>query len=128
MRRQDNLRDRALHPVEVRRGVQRAPGAEDQAVLRVEPDEFHLLPQVPADGLEDRRQDLGVQEERRADVEPKPVRLQGRRAPTHLRLAFEHGHAQARLRQQHGGRQAAGPGPDDHDTLVSHDESTFTEG
>ena len=90
------LSDRTLHPVGVRRGVQFAPGTEDQVVLGVEPDELHLLPQVPADGLEDRFQDLWVEEKRGADVEPKSVRLQGRRAPADSRLTLQHGHAQTR--------------------------------
>ena len=110
--------------------MQLAAGTEDQAVLRVEPDELHLLPQVPADGLEDRFEDLRVEEKRGAEVEPKAVRLQGRRAPADLRLTLEHGHAQTRLGQQHGGRQAAGSGPDDHDTrsALSHHITSLPSG
>jgi hypothetical protein len=91
--------NRLLHPLDVRGGVQLASRTENQAVLRIEPDQLQLIPQIPADCPEDRFEDLGVEEKGGAEVEPKAVPFQSRRAPAHLRLTFKHGHAQIGLSQ-----------------------------
>ncbi len=75
------------------------------------------MPEISTDGLKDRFEDVGIEKEGRAEVEPKAVGCQARRAPADLTAALEHRHAQTGLSQEQRGRQAAWPGADDHDSL-----------
>ena len=74
-------RDLPLHPFHVGSGFDVAPCAEDESVLRIEPNHRRFLMQVAADRGEDRFEDAGVQEEGRPQVESEAVSLEGRGPP-----------------------------------------------
>jgi hypothetical protein len=73
----DNVGNLLFHLADVRGAIQLAAGAELNAILRVEPDHFHLLSQRCTGGLENLVQHARVEKEGRAEIKCEPVRLDG---------------------------------------------------
>ena len=96
-----------------------AAGAEDEVVLRIEPDHRDLGVEVPADGGEDRFQHPRIEEERRAEVKAKAVLADRRGSPADPRLALEHGDLVSGPGQQHGAGKAARARSDDDNPFRS---------
>src|SRR5450432_1539939 len=74
--------NRPLHPGDIRGAIQLPPFAEKDPVLRVEPNQFDLLPKFGIPGLEDLFQSARVKEKSGTKVEFESVRLIGGSAPT----------------------------------------------
>ena len=67
--------DLLLHARDIRRRVQLAALAEDDAILRIEPHHFHLVAERRARRGEDFFEHARVEEKRRAEIELESVRL-----------------------------------------------------
>ena len=101
------------HAVQVAARPDLAAAAEDQAVVRVEPDHLDLVLEPAAADREDLPQDPRIEEEGRTHVEMESVGGNGPRAAPDRIQSFEYGDVAARLGQQHRGGQAARAGADD---------------
>ncbi len=111
--------DRLFHPGDVGRGLELASAAEDEMILRIEPDHRHLGVQISADGGEDRFEHPGIEEEGRPQVKAEAILADRRGPPADPRLALQHGHLVTGPGQQHGAGQAAGARTDDDNPFRS---------
>ena len=84
-------------------------------VHRIEAEQLDLVLKPMPAGREDLREDLRVEEEGRAEIEPEAARVQGSRTAADAVLALEHDHVRAGVSQEHGCREPAGPGAGDDD-------------
>ena len=94
--------DLVLHPGEVRSSVQLATPAEDDPVLRVEPDEFYLLAQACGGHGEDFVEHPRIEEKSRAEIEPEAVSLDRRRPPPDDRHSLQEFDSNTSAREQDG--------------------------
>ena len=93
------LSDRALHAFEIWGGQQLSAGAEDQAVLGIEPIHGDLFIEVSAGRCKDLAEDLGVEKEGWPGIEFEAVPLHGGGAASDDIPAFDNGDIDPRPRQ-----------------------------
>src|SRR5208337_2790240 len=114
--------DGLFHAGDVGRRLEIATAAEDEMILRIEPNHRHLGVQISAYGREDRFENPGIEEEGRPQVKTEAVRADRRGPAADPRLTLQHGHVVTRPGQQHRTGQAAGSRTDDDDSFRSgHD-------
>ncbi len=107
--------DRPLHPRHVAGRLQLAAAAEDQVILRVQPDKLHLAAEVAADRAIDRFEHARIEEERRPQVEPEALALDRGRSGRRRGRGARGPSPGTRRRRAAWRRQPARPRPDDHD-------------
>ena len=113
------LRDGALHTLQVWCCQQFAARAEDQAVLRIEAVHRDFFIQVPACGSKYFAQYLGVKEKGWPGIELETVLLHGRCAATDDLASFHYGYVDARSLQQNSSGESSRTGPDNDDLLIA---------
>ncbi|CAN5528793.1 hypothetical protein BH20VER1_BH20VER1_17080 [soil metagenome] len=107
--------DLPLHGGDVRGAIKLSAATEDEAVLWIEPHQFHLLGEGGAGRAHDLFEHARVEEKRRAEVEAESLRFDGGGAAADERQPLENANANARAREQNGRSQATRACADDDD-------------
>ncbi len=107
----------------VRRSQQLSAGAEDQAVMGIQPVHGDLFIEISAGGREDLAQNPGVEKKGWPGIEFEAVPLHGGGAAADDVSPFHYGDVDTRAGQQYSGGQATGTGSDYYDFLVWLDHS-----
>ena len=97
-----------------------ATGAENQPILRVEANQFYLLPQVATHGLKNLSKHARIEKERRPAVEAEAVAPERGSPAAHAGRAFEDRDLETGFCQEHGRRQSARPRTNDDHALRHH--------
>ena len=113
--RRGEAADFPLHAGEVRRGIHLAARAKENAILRIEADEFDLVAQVGAGHLKNFLQHARVEKERGADIESVIAQFETAGASAESVGAFENFHPHPGGGEENGAGQPAGAGTDDDD-------------